>query len=47
MLEFLKQLSKNVDRHHYPKDFFRFFKKFFKIKFNQVVLEWKKTIKIK
>jgi len=46
ILEFLKQLPENVSRHHYPKDFFRFFKKFFKIKFNQVVFEWKKTIKI-
>jgi len=40
MLDFLKQLPKNLGRHHYHADFIKFFNQFFKSDFNQTVPDW-------
>lgn len=47
MLQFLKQLPKNVSRRRYPyKEFLSFFNQFFNLDFNQLVDNWKKTLKL-
>lgn len=43
IIQFLKQLPKIVGKHHYPIEFEKFFKQFFKTKFNNVVQDWLNT----
>lgn len=44
LLQFLQKLPKTLGRHHYPKDFTRFFNEFFNADFDQLVFGWQQTV---
>jgi len=43
MFRFIKLISQTLDKHHTYLDFENTFKKFFKIKFNDIIIGWQKT----